>query len=385
MHSYPPALARRLLARFLLLMVAPCLGLVGCQQAPAEPDVSKGPAASATQVTHVQVADVKATDGNADSAPASHATPARLVSNRQRTNPLDADRAMGYLSHMANIGPRYSGSAGMQTQRKYLSDFFTQQGAKVTEQKFPLANPLGRRNIEGVNMLIEWHPERRDRVLVCAHYDTRPLPDYDPDPSRRQNGVFIGANDGASGVAVLMELAHHLKTIDSKLGIDFVLFDAEDYVYEAPNRRYGEYCKGSEHFARDYRKSRSKEVHYHWGVLLDMVGDAQLEIRQEQQSLRWRDTRPLVQQIWQIAAELGVDEFVPRTTKTDIYDDHVPLHDIGGISVCNIIDAMYPNVSFGEPGSYWHTEQDVPANCSGESLAKVGWVVLEWLGRAKAQ
>lgn len=307
------------------------------------------------------------------------------MANRQRVNPLDAERAMGYLTHMANMGPRYSGSRGMLVQRKYLTDFFTKQGAKVEEQKFKLANPLGRQPIEGVNLIIEWHPERRDRVLVCAHYDTRPLPDYDPDPAKRRNGVFIGANDGASGVAVLMELAHHLDSIDTTLGIDFVLFDAEDYVYEAPNGRYGEYCKGSEHFAREYRRTRSKTVHYHWGVLLDLVGDAELEIRQEQQSVRWHDTRPLVQHLWAIAAELGVREFVPRTTRTEILDDHVPLHNIGKISICNIIDAMYPDVGFGEPGSYWHTEQDVPTNCSGESLAKVGWVVLEWLDRVKEQ
>jgi hypothetical protein len=116
-----------------------------------------------------------------------------------------------------------------------------------------------------------------------------------------------------------------------------------------------------------------------------MVGDAQLEIRQEQNSVNWRDTRPLVQELWKFAAELRVDEFVPRMTKSPITDDHVMLREIGKIPTCNLIDAMYPDVSFGEPGCFWHTEQDIPSNCSGESVAKVGWVVLEWLKRVKVE
>ncbi len=314
-----------------------------------------------------------------------NAPPTRLVANSRTTNPLDADRAMGYLSKIANIGPRYTGSAGMREQRAFLVDYFTKAGAKVTEQPFQVRSLQGRGNVEGANLIIEWHPERRDRVLVCAHYDTRPLPDYDPDPRKRRTGVFIGANDGASGVALLMELTHHLKTFEPTVGIDFVLFDAEDYVYDDTRGQLGEYCLGSQHFAREYRRSGSKAVKYHWGVLVDMVGDAQLEIRQEQNSVNWRDTRPLVQQLWQIAAELRIEEFVPRLTKSPITDDHVMLRDIGKIPTCNLIDAMYPDVSFGEPGSFWHTEQDIPANCSGESVAKVGWVVLEWLKRVKVE
>ena len=121
-------------------------------------------------------------------------------------NPLDGARAYRYLQQICAIGPRISGSPGMQQQQEMLRAHFEQLGGKVTLQKFQAANPLGGANVPLANMIVEWHPERKERILLCAHYDTRPLPDQDPNPVQRRTGVFIGANDGASGVAVLMEL-----------------------------------------------------------------------------------------------------------------------------------------------------------------------------------
>ena len=100
-----------------------------------------------------------------------------------------------------------------------------------------------------------------------------------------------------------------------------------------------------------------------------MIGDADLQIYQERYSMGWEDTRPLVEQLWATAARLGVREFVNRR-KYAIRDDHLPLRNVGKIPTCNIIDFDYP---------YWHTEADTPNKCSARSLAKVGWVVLEWL------
>lgn len=311
----------------------------------------------------------------------------RLISQKTLTNPLDADRAMGYLTHVANIGPRPSGSRGMLEQRKYIVEHFQKLGASVSEQTFDIPNPLQRGRVPCANLIVQWHPDRTDRVLVCAHYDTRPLPEEDPNPQRRRNGVFLGANDGASGVAVLMELAHHMADFDPAVGVDFILFDAEELVYGenvvGRNQQLGDFFYGSTYFARQYRNDSKRQHKYHWGVLLDMVGDADLEIRQELQTVRWRDTRPLLQEIWTIAARLEVKEFVSRTTDQVIRDDHLPLRNIGKIPTVNLIDAQYPDVPFGHPNSYWHTEQDIPRHCSGESLAKVGWVVLEWLKTAE--
>lgn len=304
-------------------------------------------------------------------------------------NPLSAERAMGYLTQLCKIGPRYSGSGGMLTQQAKLRGYFEKLGAEVSEQSFFVRHPLTGERVRCANLVIEWNPEAKQRVLLCAHYDTRPLPDRDPNPDARRNGTFVGANDGASGVAVLMELAHHLPQADLALGVDMVLFDAEELVYaDAYGRDRGEYFLGSTHFAQQHKRKSPDHI-YRWGVLLDMVGDAELELLQERYSMSWPDTRPLVLDIWRTAARLGVDEFVPRTKQGRdqgyIRDDHLPLRNIAGIPTCDIIDADYPDAPFGAYGSYWHTQQDIPQHCSGDSLAKVGWVVLEWLEQLEAE
>lgn len=316
---------------------------------------------------------------NHDSHPS--AVPAQFVAESSEggaarpRNPLDALRAFRYLEQICAIGPRPSGSPGMLKQQELVQRHFEQLGGKVHLQKFHARNPLGGANMALANVIVEWHPERQERILLCAHYDTRPLPDRDPDPAQRRAGVFIGANDGASGVAVLMELAHLVPELDGNIGVDFVLFDAEELVYVDGRDPY---FLGSTWFARQY--SRQPPPHkYRWGVLLDMVGDRNLEVYQEQHSVAWRDTRPLVKEIWATAGRLNIDEFIPRA-KYKIQDDHLPLRNIGKIPTCDIIDYDYV---------YWHTTMDTPQQCSPASLAKVGWVVYEWLktqeSRAESQ
>lgn len=282
-----------------------------------------------------------------------------------RENPLDALRAYRYLEQLCALGPRYSGSPGMEKQQQLLVEHFEKLGGKVSLQEFRAKNPLGGGTVPMANIIVQWHPERKDRILLAAHYDTRPLPDRDPNPIARTQGTFVGASDGASGTAALMELAHFMPKLDSKFGVDFVLFDGEELVYKEGRDPY---CLGSTWFARQY-VAKPPEHKYHWGVLLDMVGDADLQIYYESQSYSWRNTRPLVEAIWDTAKRLGVDEFVPRPRYL-VQDDHVPLRNIAKIPTCDIIDFDYPA---------WHTEGDTPRRCSGSSLAKVGWVVLEWL------
>lgn len=280
-------------------------------------------------------------------------------------NPLDGARAYRYLQQICDLGPRPSGSAGMQRQQELLRTHFEQLDGKVTLQTFPADNPLGGPKIQMANMLVEWHPERMERVLLCAHYDTRPLPDQDLDPVQRRSGIFLGANDGASGVAVLMELAHLMRDSAGTIGVDFLLVDGEELVYVEGRDPY---FWGSTWFAQQHVRN-PPPYKYRWGVLLDMVGDRDLQLYQEQRSVAWRDTRPLVRDIWATAARLGVEEFIPRP-KYDVRDDHLPLRNIGKIPTCDIIDFDYP---------FWHTTRDTPAQCAPSSLAKVGWVVYEWL------
>lgn len=275
--------------------------------------------------------------------------------------PFDGAQAYEYLKEICALGPRPSGSPGMAAQQKMLTEFFEKLGGRVRLQEFEFPHPLHGRQQRFANLVVEWHPERQQRILLCAHYDTRPFPDRDP---RNPRGEFIGANDGASGVAVLMELAHQMPQLSGKYGVDFALFDAEEFVFRDEDR----YFLGSEFFAWQYAEN-PPPYRYRWGVLLDMVGDADLQIFQERNSMWWPDTRPLVEQIWSVAAQLGVREFVARR-KHEIRDDHLKLRNVGKIPTCDIIDFDYP---------YWHTMQDTPERCSALSLAKVGWVVQTWL------
>lgn len=264
----------------------------------------------------------------------------------------------------------------MAEQQALLQEHFSQLGGQVSMQRFAALNPRTKQRVPMANMIVQWHPERERRVLLCAHYDTRPLPDRDPNPRRQRNGTFLGANDGASGTAVLMELAHLMPQLEGPYGVDFVLFDAEELVYRdrSIGTRGDPYFLGSTWFAQQYVRSPPPHK-YRWGVLLDMVGDADLQLYQERNSYEWRDTRPLVDQIWATAAELGVDEFIAEPRHV-VRDDHLPLRNTASIPTCNIIDFDYPRFP---QNRYWHTEADRPERCSGDSLAKVGWVVFEWL------
>ena len=287
--------------------------------------------------------------------------------------PFDGKEAFGYLKQLCDIGPRPSGSAGMVKQQKLISDHFKKLGAHVRYQEFRVHNPKDGSPVPMANMIVQWHPDRKQRILLCTHYDTRPFPDED---TKNPKGVFIGANDGGSGVAILMELAKWMPKLKCKYGVDFLLLDGEEFVYRKQTAREpgDPMFLGAEYFARMY-VGDPPPYRYRWGVLLDMVGNAHLQLPKEGFSVAWRDTRPLVNDIWHVAHQLGVREFIPRV-KDEIYDDHIRLHDIGRIPTCDIID-------FSGYAKYWHTEQDTPAHCSALALAKVGWVMLEWLKQVK--
>ena len=152
------------------------------------------------------------------------------------------------------------------------------------------------------------------------------------------------------------------------MGVDFVFFDAEEFVFQPDG---GKYFIGSEHFAENY-VVRKPPYRYRSAVLLDMVGDRDLQIFQEKFTMRSPKNRPLVESIWKTAQRLKVREFVART-KYEVRDDHLALMEIAKIPSCDLIDFDCP---------YWHTTQDTPENCSDLSLAKVGWVVHEWLKSA---
>jgi glutaminyl-peptide cyclotransferase len=283
------------------------------------------------------------------------------------TGSFNGERAFAHLEAICALGPRVSGTPAMKDQRQMLAEHFRGLGAEVQLQDFQATHPLDGATMTMTNMIVCWHPESRERVLLCTHFDTRPFPDRDPlDP----RGEFLGANDGASGVALLMELGEHVARLDCKYGIDFVFFDGEELVY---SERFDPYFLGSKHFARNYVNSDGG-FRYKYGVLLDMVGDAELQVYLEKNS--FQKARPLTAGIWDAARRAGVKEFVPRV-RHEVRDDHLPLNDVADIETCDVIDFDFPRP--GVRHSYWHTRADTPQNCSAESLAKVGRVMIEWL------
>lgn len=286
--------------------------------------------------------------------------------------PFDGARAYEWLQKLCDLGSRASGTPGMAQQQKLLAEHFEKLGGKTEFQSFAVRHPQTGERVDMRNLWVHWHPERTDRILVCAHYDTRPLPDRDPDLNLRRTGVFLGANDGASSVALMCVLAEKLPQLEGPWGVDFVLFDGEELVYDDDRDSY---FLGSTYFAQQW-VAQLQPFHYQCAVLLDMVGDAQLQIYQERNSMSWPEVRPWVHSIWAKAKELDVREFIP-SRKHELRDDHLPLHDIGRIPALDIIDFDFP--APGSKVNYWHTTQDRPDNCSALSLAKVGWVVEAWL------
>lgn len=285
---------------------------------------------------------------------------------------FDAERAMGYLQSIVDLGPRPSGSPAMVAQQKLLQEFFTAQGADVEMQTFKHRHPETGERIDLVNIVARFRPEATKRYLLCAHYDTRPFPDMDrSDPQ----GVFVGANDGGSGAAALMEMSHHINDLPPTVGVDLVLFDGEELIYE-PDR--DTYFLGSTHFAQQYVEQQSltdARPAYVAGVLLDMIGDRELHLYYERNS--WNYAREITVEIWGTAKRLGITAFVPRIRHL-VRDDHLPLNQIAKIPTTDLIDFDYPRPGLRHE-SYWHTTEDTVDKCSGESIVAVLYVLHTWI------
>jgi hypothetical protein len=278
---------------------------------------------------------------------------------------FDAKRAMGYLEAVCKIGPRISGTEGMTKQQELIEKHFKDLGAKVEYQKFTARQASRRRPTEMANMIVSWHPEREKRVILCSHYDTRPIADQEDD-RRNWTKPFVSANDGGSGIALLMELGHHMKDLAPKVGVDFVFFDGEEYIFDSDSDHY---FFGSEHFADEYKKGKGK-VKYQAAILLDMVAGKDASFPAEMNSLM--KAGALVEEFWNVAEQVKATAFV-KERGPNVQDDHLALNR-GGIPAIDIIDFSYP---------HWHKLSDKPENCSGESMAQVARVLSAWLRRAK--
>lgn len=276
------------------------------------------------------------------------------------------ERAFTFVEQQVAFGPRIPGTAGHAAARAFFLDELGQHADEVRELPFTYVSPRGD-SLQGVNVFASFEPRRQPRVLLAAHYDTRPEADRDPNPARRSEPV-PGANDGASGVAVLLELARHLAAEPPGVGVDIVLFDMEDIGEYGSDRDTTAvpFAIGSEAFVQANPQYRPA-----WGILLDMVGDRNLRIPQEAYSLQY--ARPVVERVWRAADRVGADAFVHQPGGA-VMDDHVAFLR-RGIPVANLIHQPFPDT--------WHTTRDTPEFVSAESLQQVGDVLVEvlWGGR----
>ena len=272
---------------------------------------------------------------------------------------FDGKRAFGYLTAQTDFGPRV---ANTPAHERCLGYFYRELGLladTVWLQPFTHTGYDGK-ILRFNNVVASFNRRATRRVLLCAHWDSRPWADQDAEPKNRAKPV-PGANDGASGVAVLLEIANQLKTTPPPTGVDIILFDGEDY---GKSHDLDNFLLGSRHFARNLSGGSRPD----FGILLDMVGDAQLEILKEGNSVQYAPDA--VNLIWTTARGLGIAAFVDAPGET-VYDDHIPLNE-AGIRTVDLIDFNYPD----ESNRYWHTLEDTPDKCSPESLEDVGNVLL---------
>jgi hypothetical protein len=283
---------------------------------------------------------------------------------------FDGERAMKYLKDICKIGPRQSGTAGMKQQIELLQKHFEKLGGTVTTQKFEAKQISRPKPVAMTNLIVSFKPDAKRRVILCSHYDTRPIADQEPQRSKWLK-PFLSANDGGSGVALMMELAHHMKDLKTNVGVDFVFFDGEEYIFNpAPEKKGGDrYFFGSEHFAEQYRKKKGK-VTYVGAILLDMIGGKNAQFFMEWNSVN--KAGKLVEDVWKIAADLKCEAFRPHA-KHEVLDDHIALNE-AKIPAIDIIDFDYP---------HWHKLSDVPENCSADSIRQVARVLIAWLERVK--
>ena len=281
---------------------------------------------------------------------------------------FDKGNAFRYLVEQCEFGPRNPNSIGYKQCLDYLQKTLAGFADTIFLQPFVLDDLVNEESYDLTNIIARFKVDEPEQILIGAHWDTRPWADEDPEPEKR-NDPIVGANDGASGVAVVLELARILNVSPPPIGVTLVLFDGEDMGRPGIPKSY---AQGSLAFAKDLPIEKPDEA-----IILDMIGDAELHIPIERFS--YQQNRQLVKKLWGLAKVLNLGAFESRIVHT-IYDDHVPLWAEAKIPAVDIIDFNYPN----SHANYWHTTQDLPENCSAESLGQVGTLLVHYIyGRQK--
>ncbi len=264
--------------------------------------------------------------------------------------------AFQYLEKQCSFGPRNPGSKGYKDCLSYLLQQMQSTADTVWIQPFNYNDPDRGDNYNLQNIIARFNTNAEKQILLGAHWDTRPWSDQETELTN-QNKPFLGANDGASGVAVLLEIAHILKEKPSETGVTIIFFDGEDLGMSGEDRSY---AQGSQFFAKNLPIPKPDHA-----IIIDMIGDKNLHLPIER--LSYRNAPRLTRKLWKLANKLNLPAF-DQTLGYSIFDDHVPLWEFAKIQSIDIIDFDYPN----KRENYWHTQKDTPDKCSPASLAQVG-------------
>ena len=304
------------------------------------------------------------------------ATTSAAVSANVKVGPVfSADSAYAFCAEQCAFGPRTMNSEGHDKCGQWIQTKFKQYGMQVQTQQAVLKLYDGT-PVNATNIIASYKPDEANRILLCAHWDTRPWSDNDPNEANWHTPVD-GANDGASGVAVLLEVARLLNLSDSlALGVDFICFDAEDSGY--PQWANGvdpgnTWALGSQHWAANLHKNGYMP---RFGILLDMVGGQGAKFYKEGFSVEYASN--IVDKVWTAAHAIGYGSRFPMADGGYITDAHVPCNELAHIPVIDIVP-YYPDCPTSNFGPTWHTVNDNMANIDRTTLEAVGQTIVQVL------
>lgn len=278
---------------------------------------------------------------------------------------FNKDSAFYFVQKQVEFGPRVPNSIGHINCGDWLVKKLKQYTDTVYEQRVDLKAFNGT-ILKSRNIIGSINPDNKKRVLLCAHWDTRPFADQD---TKDKSKPIIGANDGASGVAVLLELARIMQIQNPGIGVDFILFDSEDY---GSNEHEDSYCLGSQYWAKNPHVAGYRA---NYGILLDMVGAKNATFAREGVSEQFASD--IVNRVWTTASRLGYGNYFVNYNRGGIIDDHYYVNQLAQIPTIDIIH-YDPNTPSGF-GKYWHTHDDNLESVDPQTLLAVGatvaWVV----------
>lgn len=287
---------------------------------------------------------------------------------------FNADSAYHFVQAQVDFGPRVPNTIEHVKCGNFLAEKLEAYGATVTNQRIDLVAFDGT-ILKARNIIGSYSPEKKKRVLLFAHWDTRPWADHDTDPANHRKPV-LGANDGASGVGVLLEIARQIQQEAPRLGVDIIFFDAEDYGAPANYSGYvkDDWALGSQYWSRH---PHVEGYNARFGILLDMVGGKDAEFYRE--SISEQYAPGINKKVWQAARELGYGRYFVDERTGGVTDDHLYVNTLARIPSIDII----PNDDVYSFFKHWHTLHDDMSNIDPATLKAVGQTVLQVLYNEK--